>query len=71
VIVFTRIPRGQQHSCLDHVFFKSNDFDICNETNEGVLLTDITDHCLTIISIPILDKVKIIEKKLTLSTMIY
>lgn len=56
--VFTRMPKGQQHSCLDHIFIKSNNLNMCNKINAGVLLTYITDHYATILSIPILDKVK-------------
>lgn len=58
------MPKGQQHSCLDRVFIKSNNLNMFNKINAGVLLTDITDHCATIASIPILDKVKSTENKI-------
>lgn len=55
--VFTRLPLGQQHSCLDHVFIKDNNNSLGN-INAGVLLTDITDHCSIVVTIPIPVKIK-------------
>jgi len=50
--VNTRLPVGQNHSCLDHAFIRDNSNSPSN-INAGVLLTDITDHCSTVISIPV------------------
>jgi len=49
--VFTRLSVGQRHSCLDHAFIRDNNNSF-NNINAGVLLTDITDHCSIIVSIP-------------------
>lgn len=38
------MSKGQQHSCLYHVFIKNNNFNMFNIINAGVLITDITDH---------------------------
>jgi len=64
--VYTRMPKGQQHSCLDHVFIKSNNLNMYNKINAGVLLTEITDHCATILSIPILVKTDSSKNKINI-----
>jgi len=48
----TRVPIGRNHSCIDHIFTKSNDH-LISTVNAGVLQTDITDHFSTGCSIPI------------------
>lgn len=55
--VNTRLLVSQNHSCLDHVFIRDN-FNSPSNINAGVLLTDTTDYCSTVISIPVLMKTK-------------
>lgn len=50
--VYTRVPNGQQHACLDHIFVHNNEHFI-SQINAGILQTDITDHFTTCVSIPI------------------
>lgn len=38
--VFTRLPRGFNHSCLDHIFINGNE-NLTSKINAGVILTDI------------------------------
>ena len=49
--VYTRLPKGFNHSCLDHIFIHSNE-NVANKINAGVILSDITDHCMVCVSIP-------------------
>jgi hypothetical protein len=49
--VYIRLPKGVNHSCLDHIFINGND-NVTNKINAGVKLTDITDHCWVCVSIP-------------------
>jgi len=49
--VYTRLPNGFNHACLDHVFINGNDY-LTSKINAGVILTDITDHCTICVSIP-------------------
>jgi hypothetical protein len=49
--VFTRLPAGFNHSCLDHIFINCNE-NQTNNINSGVILSDITDHCTICVSIP-------------------
>jgi hypothetical protein len=49
--IYTRVPVGLNHSCLDHIFINSNDH-LINSINAGVLQTYITDHYSTCVSIP-------------------
>lgn len=62
--LFTRLPNGQQHSCLDHIFIKGNNTQTFNEINAGVFLTDITDHCSAVMLIPLFDNLKVCIKLL-------
>lgn len=65
VNVFTRLLKGQQHSCIDHIIFvKSRNAYTFNEMNAGVLLMDITDHCSIVISIPLNDNLIVLENKM-------
>jgi hypothetical protein len=48
----TRLPICRNHSCIDHIFTKSNDH-LISTVNAGVLQTDITDHFSTGCCIPI------------------
>lgn len=50
--IYTRLPKGFNHSCLDHIFINSNEY-VASKINAGVILTDITDHCTICVSIPI------------------
>jgi len=51
--VYTRLPIGFNHACLDHIFINGNDY-LMTKINAGVILTDITDHCTICTSIPII-----------------
>jgi len=42
--VYTKLPIGFNHACLDHIFTNGNDY-LMTKINAGVILTDITDHC--------------------------
>jgi len=37
--VYTRLPEGFNHSCLDHIFINSNE-NVASKINAGVILTD-------------------------------
>lgn len=50
--LYTRLPNGQKHSCLDHIFVH-NEEHLITQINAGILQTDITDHFTTCVSIPI------------------
>lgn len=58
--VHTRLPQGQQHSCLDYVFIKDNNSSF-KYIKAGVLQTEITDHCSIVVTIPVTTKPKIIK----------
>jgi len=64
-----RLPVGQNHSCLDHAFIRDN-FNSPSNINAGVLLTDITDHCSTVISIPVPVKTTSVNKSMSLIMII-
>lgn len=52
--VFTRTPPGSKHSCIDHIFVKSNNnVSIIGKIEAGVIQTNITDHFSTVIGIQI------------------
>lgn len=50
--VCTRLPNGQNQSCLDHIFVRNNEL-LSASVNAGVLQSDINDHFSTCVSIPI------------------
>jgi len=49
--VYTRFPKGFNHSCLDHILIHSNE-NVANKINAGKILIDITDHYTVCVSIP-------------------
>jgi hypothetical protein len=49
--VYTRLPKGVNHSCLDHIFINDNN-NVTSKINADVILTDLTDHCMVCVSIP-------------------
>jgi len=49
--VYTRLPKGVNHSCLDYIFINDND-NVTSKINAGVILNDITHHCTVCVSIP-------------------
>jgi len=49
--VYTRLPKGVNRSCLDHIFINGDD-NVTSKINAGIILTDITDHCMVCVSIP-------------------
>jgi hypothetical protein len=50
--VCTKLPNGQNQSCLNHIFVRNNE-QLIRLVNTGVLQLDITDHFLTCGSIPV------------------
>lgn len=48
--IYSRVPVGFNHSCLDHIFIHSYDH-LIKMINAGVLQTDITDNYSTCVSI--------------------
>lgn len=64
--IFTRLSKNQQQLCSDrNVFIKinNNNNNTFNNVNAGVLLTDITDHFATVVSIPIITmNLKVLSK---------
>jgi len=50
---YTRLPKLQNHSYLDHILFVHNNENIITLINAGILQTDITDHYAICISLPI------------------
>lgn len=55
--VNTRIPVGLKHRCLDPAFIRDN-FNLPSNINALVLPTNITDHCSTVVCIPVPVKTK-------------
>ena len=50
--LYTRLPIGQKHACLEHIFVH-NEEHLITQINAGILQTNITDHFTTCVSIPI------------------
>jgi len=48
--LYTRLPKGQKHACLDHIFVH-NEEHLITQINAGILQTDITDYFTTCVSI--------------------
>lgn len=48
--LYTRLPSGQKHACLDHIFVH-NEEHLITQINAGILQTDTTDHFTFCVSI--------------------
>jgi len=53
-LILPRLPKLQNHSCLDHIFVHNND-NIITLINAGIIQTDITDHYAICVSLPIIN----------------
>lgn len=45
VNIYTRLPTIHTHSCIDHIFVKSNNDNALNNIQAGVLQMYVTGHC--------------------------
>lgn len=53
---FTWLPKNFNHSSVNNVFIDGNKHNITSKITTGVILLDITDHCMINFSVPNNDK---------------